>query len=75
MSLSSSRPLSMSPVSSRYERMSTARPVEFCQHTYAHLVITESPATPEWRPYSIHTASKYIADRRAERCAGASNAV
>jgi len=35
----------------------------------------QSPVTPEWRPYSVHTAFKNIAERRGARCANASNAV
>jgi len=37
--------------------------------------IFKTPVTPEWRPYSVHTAFKIIAERRGARCANASNAV
>jgi len=39
------------------------------------LVSGQSPVTPEWRPYSVPTAFKKIAERRGARCANASNAV
>ena len=35
----------------------------------------KTPVTPEWRPYSVPTAFEKIAERRAARCANASNAV
>jgi len=35
----------------------------------------KTPVTPEWRPYSVPTAFKKIAERRGARCANASNAV
>ena len=36
---------------------------------------TKTPVTPEWCPYSVHTAFTKIAERRGARCAYASNAV
>ena len=36
--------------------------------------IPKTPDTPEWRPYSVHTALKN-AEPRGARCANASNAV
>ena len=38
-------------------------------------IIHKTPVTPEWRPYSVPTAFKKIAERRGARCANASNAV
>ena len=38
-------------------------------------VCCKTPVTPEWRPYSVPTAFKKIAERRVARCANASNAV
>ena len=35
----------------------------------------KTPVTPEWRPYSVPTAFKKIAERRGARCGNASNAV
>ena len=35
----------------------------------------KTPVTPEWRPNSVPTAFKKIAERRGARCANASNAV
>jgi len=37
--------------------------------------VSKTPVTPEWRPYSVPTAFKKIAERRGARCANASNAV
>jgi len=37
--------------------------------------VAKTPVTPEWRPYSVPTALKKIAERRGARCANASNAV
>ena len=33
--------------------------------------VHKTPVTPEWRPYSVHTAFKNIAERRGVRCANA----
>jgi len=35
----------------------------------------KTPVTPEWRPYSVQTAFKKIAERRGSRCANANQAV
>ena len=40
-----------------------------------YYVVCKTPVTPEWRPYSVPTAFKKIAERRGARCANASNAV
>ena len=39
------------------------------------LSLGKTPVTPEWRPYTVPTAFKKIAERRGARCANASNAV
>jgi len=35
------------------------------------MIECKNPVTPEWRPYSVHTAFKKIAERRGSRCANA----
>jgi len=39
------------------------------------IILEKTPVTPEWRPYSVPTAFKKIAERRGARCANARNAV
>jgi len=39
------------------------------------MIECKTPVTPEWRPYSVHTAFKKITERRGSRCANANNAV
>jgi len=37
--------------------------------------VSTTPVTPEWRPYSVHTAFEKKTERRGARCANLSNAV
>ena len=48
----------------------------FLEHDVScNSALHKTPVTPEWRPYSVPTAFKKIAERRGARCANASNAV